>query len=61
MLGSDLIKAIVDKDLVDKEIIVIGNTNDVNDIEDEGSQIDSIQLVEDQGVGLIIIEGCIEQ
>jgi len=61
MIGSDLIKAIVDKDLVDKEIIVIGNTNDVNDIEDEGSQIDSIQLVEDQGVGLITIEGCIEQ
>lgn len=61
MLGSDLIKAIVDKDLVDKEIVVIGNINDTDDIEGEGAQIDAIQLVEDQGVGLITIEGCIEQ
>ena len=61
MLGSDLIKAIVDKDLVDKEIVVIGNINDTDDIEGEGAQIDAIQLVEDQGVGLITIEGFIEQ
>lgn len=61
MLGSDLIKAIVDKDLVDKEIIVIGESNDTSEIESEGSRINSIQLVEDQGVGLLVIDGSVEQ
>lgn len=61
MLGSDLIKQIVDKGLVDKEIMIIGNTNDTTDIEDEGAQIESIHSLTDQSTGVIVFAGTIEQ
>ena len=61
MLGADIIKAIVDKDLVDKEIVVIGTANDADDIEGEGSQIEAIHLLEEQGTGVLTFEGYIEQ
>jgi len=61
MLGSDLIKAIVDKNLVDKEIVIIGNTNEFEDLETEGAQIDDVRLVEELGTGVIVFEGFIEQ
>jgi len=61
MLGSDLIKAIVDKNLVDKEIVIIGNANETSEVEGEGAQIDSVHLVEDLGTGIIVFEGYIEQ
>jgi len=61
MLGSDLIKKIVDNNLVDKEILIIGTDNDSTDIEDEGAQIESVHLVDDLSTGIIVFEGSIEQ
>ena len=61
MLGSDLIKQIVDKNLVDKEIVIIGSANDTNDVEGEAKQIESLQLIEDLDTGLLVFEGFIEE
>ena len=57
----DLIKQIVDKDLLDKEIVILGITNDADDVENESSQIEGITSIEDLGVGVIIVEGYIEK
>ena len=60
MLGSDLIKKIVDSNLVDKEITVIGSMDDLSDVENSGEQIVDIQLVQDLEAGIIIINGSVD-
>lgn len=60
MLGSELIKKIVDNDLVDKDITIIGNLDDTSEVETESVQITGVELVQDIEAGIIIIDGHVE-